>query len=288
MFQIVTDACCDLPADLLDKYKVAYIPMFVELDGKEYTDDLGKTFDDSWFLAQLKENKQPTTTQINVGRYMDFLRPYAQKEIPVLYIAFSSGLSGSYESSLMAVKQLQEEYPDFTITSFDTKTASLGQGMLVMEAIRLQEEGNSLAETTHWLDKYKMSLRSWFTVDDLKHLVHGGRVTKTQAAIGGLLSIKPILNVNEKGQLQNVDKVHGRKKALKRMVDETVTGVDLTIVDHFYIAYSGDKQAADSVAQQLKQHYPQTPISCFPLGPTIASHTGYGCLAVFSMGIRPI
>ncbi|AYW46318.1 DegV family protein [Tetragenococcus koreensis] len=284
MFQIVTDACCDLPADLLDKYKVAYIPMFVELDGEEYTDDLGKTFDNSWFLEQLKENKQPTTSQINVGRYMSFLRSYAKKNIPVLYIAFSSGLSGSYESSLTAIEQLKEEYPDFTVTSFDTKTASLGQGMLVMEAVRLQKAGKTLEETVQWLTKYKMCLHSWFTVDDLKHLVHGGRITKTQAAIGGLLNIKPILNVDEKGRLQNVDKVHGRKKALQRLVNETSTRADLSIVDHFYIAYSGDEEALNKVVQQLNQRHPKTPITYFPLGPTIASHTGYGCIAVFSMG----
>lgn len=284
MFQIITDACCDLPADLLDKYKVAYIPMLVELDSTEYTDDLGKTFDDAWFLTQLKENKHPSTSQINVGRYMEFLEPYAKKSIPVLYISFSSGLSGSYESSLNAIKLLKEEYPDFVANSFDTKTASLGQGMLVMEAVRLQKEGKTLEETVQWLEKHKAYLRSWFTVDDLKHLVHGGRVTKAQAAIGGLLNIKPILNVDENGQLQNVDKVHGRKKALQRMVDETVSQVDLTIVNRFYVAYSGDEKALDKVIQQLNQLYPKTPVTHYPLGPTISSHTGYGCIAVFSMG----
>lgn len=286
MFQIITDACCDLPADLLDKYKVAYIPMFVELDGKEYTDDLGKTFDDAWFLDQLKENKHPNTSQINVGRYMEFLEPYAKKSIPVLYVGFSSGLSGSYESSLNAIKLLKEKYPDFEVNSFDTKTASLGQGMFVMEASRLQKEGKTLKETVEWLDKYKTFLRSWFTVDDLKHLVHGGRVSKAQAAIGGLLNIKPILNVDEKGRLQSVDKVHGRKKALQRMVDETVTGVDLSIVPRFYVAYSGDEKALNKVIQQLEQQYPKTPITYYPLGPTISSHTGYGCIAVFSMGSK--
>ncbi|MDN6204126.1 MAG: DegV family protein [Tetragenococcus halophilus] len=284
MFQIITDACCDLSADLLDKDKIAYIPMFVELEGKEYTDDLGRTFDNSWFLDQLKENKHPKTAQINVGRYMDFFRPYAKKGISILYVGFSSGLSGSYESSLNAIELLKEEYPDFTVTSFDTKTASLGLGMLVMEAARLQKEGRTLEETVQWLDICKEHLRSWFTVDDLKHLVHGGRVTKAQAAIGGLLNIKPILNVDEKGQLQSVDKVHGRKKALQRMVDETIEDLDLSIVNHFYIAYSGDEKALERVSKQLKQHYPETPIIPFPLGPTIASHTGYGCVALFSTG----
>lgn len=286
MFQIITDACCDLPANLLDKYKVTYIPMFIELEGKEYTDDLGKTFDDNWFLTQLKENKHPNTSQINVGRYIEFLEPYAKNSIPVLYISFSSGLSGSYESSLNAIKLIKEKYPNFVVTSLDTKTASLGQGMLVMEAVRLQKAGKTLEETVQWLEKNKMHLRSWFTVDDLKHLVHGGRVSKTQAAIGGLLNIKPILNVDENGQLQNVDKVHGRKKALQRMVDETVTGVDLSLVNHFYVAYSGDKKALDKVIQQLKQLFPKTPVTYYPLGPTISSHTGYGCIAVFSMGSR--
>jgi len=284
MFQIVTDACCDLPAKVLAHYKIVSCPMFFELEGQEYKDDSGETLDYSWFLTKIKENVEAKTTQINVGKYMELFRPYAQKNIPVLYVAFSSGLSGSYASSLLAIDLLKEEYPDFSIISLDTKAASLGEGMLVLEAARLRDEKKSLVEVVQWLEHYKMHLRSWVTVNDLKQLIHGGRISKTQAALGGLLSIKPIINVDREGKLQNVDKVRSRKKALNYLLDKTAEGIDLSISNQLYLAHSGDDEIAEKMVAELKKQHPKAVVSSYVLGPTIASHTGYGCIAVFSMG----
>ncbi|MGX7195912.1 DegV family protein [Enterococcus olivae] len=284
MFRIITDACCDLPAKVLDQAEVAYIPMMLDLEGKEYIDDLAQTFDYPWFLEQLKENKQPTTSQINVGRYMEYFRPYVEKGTPLLYVGFSSSLSGSYSSSLQAVELLKEEYPEAEIHCVDTKAASLGVGMLALQAAALQKEGKTLSEIVEWLETYKGHLRSWVTVNDLKHLERGGRISKTAAAIGGLLSVKPIINVDAEGRLQNVDKVRGRNKAIQKVISETNTDIDLSIVNHLYVAHSGDDETAVKVVEQLAATYPDTPVTRFPLGPTIASHTGYGCIALFSMG----
>ncbi|KAF1304039.1 DegV family protein [Enterococcus saccharolyticus] len=286
MFQLITDACCDLPATVLDQEKVAYIPMMLDLDGKEYVDDLGQTFDYSWFLEQLKQNKQPTTSQINVGRFMEHFRPYAEKGIPLLYIGFSSGLSGSYNSSLQAVDLLKEEYPEAMIHCVDTKAASLGVGMLVMHAAAMQQAGKSLDEIVAWLETYQSHLRSWVTVDDLKHLERGGRISKAAAVMGGLLNVKPIIHVDAEGRLQNVDKVRGRNKAIQKIIQETQNDIDLSILNHLYIAHTGDDATVAKVATQLQELYPDTPITQFPLGPTIASHTGYGCIALFSMGTK--
>lgn len=286
MFQLITDACCDLPATVLDQEKVAYIPMMLDLDGKEYVDDLGQTFDYSWFLEQLKQNKQPTTSQINVGRFMEHFRPYAEKGIPLLYIGFSSGLSGSYNSSLQAVDLLKEEYPEAIIHCVDTKAASLGVGMLVMHAAAMQQAGKSLDEIVAWLETYQSHLRSWVTVDDLKHLERGGRISKAAAVMGGLLNVKPIIHVDAEGRLQNVDKVRGRNKAIQKIIQETQNDIDLSILNHLYIAHTGDDATVAKVATQLQELYPDTPITQFPLGPTIASHTGYGCIALFSMGTK--
>jgi EDD domain protein, DegV family len=287
MFQIITDACCDLPADVLDKEKIAYIPMVLELEGKEYIDDLGQTFDYQWFLEVLKENKQPATTQINVGQYAEWFRPYVEQGIPLLYVGFSSGLSGSYNSSLQAVALLKEEYEHVDIYCVDTKNASLGTGMLVMQAAALQKAGKTIQETVAWLEQYKMHLRSWVTVNDLKHLERGGRISKAAAAFGSLLSVKPIIYVDTEGHLENVDKVRGRNKAIHKIVAETTNDLDLSLINHFYVAHSGDDEVVTKVVKQLQEAYPETPISQFPLGPTIASHTGYGCIALFSMGQQP-
>lgn len=286
MFQLLTDACCDLPAKVLDEVNVAYIPMMIDLEGKEYLDDLGQTFDYPWFLERLKENQQPTTSQINIGRYMEYFRPYVEKGIPIVYVAFSSGLSGSYSSSLQAVELLKEEYPEAEIYCVDTKAASLGEGMLVMQAATLQKEGKTVLETVEWLETYKGHLRSWVTVNDLKHLERGGRISKTAAAIGSLLTVKPIINVDAEGKLQNVEKVRGRHKAIQKIINETKTDIDLGLVNHLYIAHSGDDEVVINLVEELKTIYPETPVTRFPLGPTIASHTGYGCIALFSMGTK--
>ena len=287
MFQIITDACCDLPATVLDKEKIAYIPMILELEGKEYIDDLGQTFDYQWFLEVLKENKQPATTQINVGQYAEWFHPYVEQGIPLLYVGFSSGLSGSYNSSLQAVALLKEEYEHVEIYCVDTKNASLGTGMLAMQAAALQKAGKTIQETVAWLEQYKMHLRSWVTVNDLKHLERGGRISKAAAAFGSLLSVKPIIYVDTEGHLENVDKVRGRNKAIHKIVAETTNDLDLSLINHFYVAHSGDDEVVTKVVKQLQEAYPETPISQFPLGPTIASHTGYGCIALFSMGQQP-
>ncbi|HIY58548.1 MAG TPA: DegV family protein [Candidatus Tetragenococcus pullicola] len=284
MFQIVTDACCDLPAEVMEKANVDCIPMILELEGKEYSDDSGKSFDYDWFLDKLKENAEPKTTQINVGRFIEFFRSYLEKKIPVLYLGFTSGMSGSYSSSLQAVEILKEEFPDATLVSLDTKAASLGQGMLVMEAVRLRDEGKSMEEIIAWMTQYKMHLRSWVTVNDLKQLVHGGRISKTSATVGGLLSIKPIITVDRPGSLQNVDKIRGRKKSIQKIIEETQKELDLSISNCFYIAHSGDDEVVETIVDHFKKTYPKTPVYTYSLGPTIASHTGYGCIALFSMG----
>lgn len=284
MFQIITDACCDLPAEILDQTNIAYIPMILTLDGKEYVDDLGQTFDYDGFLKCLQENKQPTTSQINIGRYMEYFRPHVENGVPILYIGFSSGLSGSYSSALQAVELLKEEYPQVTIHCVDTKAASLGEGMLVLEAARMQQTGQTLEEIVQWLETYKMYVRSWVMVNDLKHLEKGGRISKAAATIGGLLHVKPIITVDTEGKLQNVDKVRGRNKAIHKIVEETMRDADLTMVNQFYLAYSGDEATAQQILDELKASYPEVPIIRYSLGPTIASHTGYGCLALFSMG----
>lgn len=284
MFQIITDSCCDIPAEKLEELKVSFIPMIVELDGKEYLDDLGKTFDYHWFLDKLKENAQPTTSQINVGRYLEFFRPYVKAKMPVLYLSLSSGLSGSYNSAIQAVAILKDEYEDVAITVIDTKAASLGQGYLVAEASRLQKEGKTFSEVAEWIEEKKYALHSWVTVDDLKHLERGGRISKTAAAIGGLLNIKPIIIMDHEGKLQNIDKVRGRNKAVQKLVGETLTNLKKSNTNTVYLANSGDDELVQRILKIAKEKRPTIECIHYQLGPTIASHTGYGCLAIFSFG----
>lgn len=284
IFKLMTDSCCDLPYTYLKEYDVDFISMTIQLNGKEYVDDLGETFDSEWFLQEIKNGGMPTTSQVNVGRYIEFFKPFVEQGIPVLYFAFSSGLSGSYQSAMQAVEMLKEEYSDVQIYVVDTKAASLGLGLLVSKAIQLKADGHSLEDILLWLAENKMSVRSWVTVDDLKHLERGGRISKAAAAIGSLMNVKPIIVVDQQGKLKSVGKVRGRMKALKRLADETVEGLNEPLEQTIFIAYAGDLESAEKVKNEIEDKIQVKEIRLHPLGPTITSHTGYGCIAAFSMG----
>lgn len=283
-FKLMTDSCCDLPYTYLEANDVDFISMTIQLNGKELVDDLGKTFDYNWFLQEIKTGGMPTTSQVNVGRYVEFFRPFVEKKTSILYLAFSSGLSGSYQSAMQAVDILKEEYADTEIYVIDTKAASLGEGLLVSEVIQLKEEGHSLEDILLWLSENKMTVHSWVTVDDLKHLERGGRISKAAAAIGSLMNVKPIIVVDKQGKLQNISKVRGRGKALKKLADETVQGMVEPLKQTIFIAYAGDIESAEKVKALIEKKIEVKEIRLHPLGPTITSHTGNGCIAVFSRG----
>jgi DegV family protein with EDD domain len=283
-FKVMTDSCCDLPYTYLEANDVDFISMTIQLNGKELVDDLGKTFDYDWFLQEIKSGAMPTTSQVNVGRYIEFFRPYVEKKLPILYLAFSSGLSGSYQSAVQAVAILKEEAPEAQIYVIDTKAASLGEGLLVSKVIQMKAAGHSLEEILLWLADNKMCVHSWVTVDDLKHLERGGRISKAAAAIGGLMNVKPIIVVDDQGKLQNIGKVRGRSKALKKLADETVKGIKEPLEQTLFIAYAGDLKSAEAVKAMIEAKIQVKEIKLYPLGPTITSHTGNGCIAVFSMG----
>ncbi|MDA3974301.1 DegV family protein [Enterococcus thailandicus] len=284
MYQIVTDSCCDLPYQVLEEINVDFLSMKIQLNGEELIDDLGKTFDYEKYMNELKGEAMPTTSQINVGGYLEFFRSYVEKKIPVLYVAFSSSMSGSYSSAMQAVELLKEECENPEIYVFDTKAASVGEGLLVLAAARLKEEGKPLEEVLEWLNNNYLKVRSWVTVDDLKHLERGGRISKTSATLGSILSVKPIITVDEAGRLTNVDKVRGRNKSIQKIVDETIQSIVAPLEQTIYIAYAGDLESAEKAKKQLEEKIQVKNIVLYPLGPTIASHTGYGCIAIFSMG----
>lgn len=285
-FELLTDSCCDLTYDYLEKNNVNYISMLINIDGKEYVDDLRKDFDYQWFIDQLRNGKVPTTSQINIGTYMEIFKLFIDQSKPVLYLAFSSGLSGSCYNAMMAVEQLKEEYGEdrVPIHVYDSKAASLGEGLLVHRLIQMRDAEATINEAIEWLDEYSPRLHSWVYVDDLKHLERGGRVSKTQATVGTLMNVKPIIIMNAEGKLENIGKVRGRKKGLAKLVKETVDGMTDPNNQEIFIVHADDWESAEEIKKGLLQQIQPKEIKISEMGPTIASHTGVGTLAVFSFG----
>lgn len=285
-FDLLVDSCCDLPFDYLKENNVELVSMIINLNYKEYVDDLGKTFDYNWFMDQLKLGETPSTSQINIGAYSEVFKKYINSEIPLLYVAFSSELSGSQRNAYSALRLLEEENESVNVKIIDSKAASLGEGLLVKEMIKQRADGKTIDEAINWLENNINRVHSWVTVNDLNHLERGGRISKTSAAIGSLVKIKPIINVDKNGKLVNVGKTRGRNKSLEKIVSETKRTIENSEDQTLLVAYAGDLEAAEHVKELIEKNIPVKGIELLQMGPTIASHTGYGAIAIFSYGIN--
>lgn len=285
-FDLLVDSCCDLPFDYLKENNVELVSMIINLNYKEYVDDLGKTFDYNWFMDQLKLGEMPSTSQINIGTYSEVFKKYINSEVPLLYVAFSSELSGSQRNAYSALRLLEEENESVNVKIIDSKAASLGEGLLVKEMIKQRADGKTIDEAINWLENNINRVHSWVTVNDLNHLERGGRISKTSAAIGSLVKIKPIINVDKNGKLVNVGKTRGRNKSLEKIVSETKRTIENSEEQTLLVAYAGDLEAAEHVKELIEKNISVKGIELLPMGPTIASHTGYGAIAIFSYGIN--
>ena len=196
-YVIMTDSTCDLTQELADQLDVTVVPLSFIMDGKTYFGSLNqKTISTEDFYQKLKKGEKVSTAQVNSEEFIDYFEPVLQKGQNILYIAFSSGLSGTCQSAFIAQKELAQKYPERNIMVFDSLCASLGEGLLVYLAVQKKREGFSLEETYAWLKANALHIAHWFTVDDLNHLKRGGRVSAGAAFIGTMLSIKPVLLVD--------------------------------------------------------------------------------------------
>ena len=228
----------------------------------------------------------PTTAQVNPEDARALIEPYLKAGKDVLHIAFSSGLSGSYNSARIAGEELQEEYPDRKIVVIDSLAASLGQGLLVYLAQKKKEEGKTMDEVAQWVMEHRLNMVHTFTVDDLNHLYRGGRVSKTTAVVGGVLNIKPVLHVDDEGKLIPVGKVRGRKKSLLALVDmmEEKLGSYKNSCDTIFISHGDCEQDAQFVVDKIKEKYPIQTVLMNHVGATIGAHSGPGTVALFFVG----
>ena len=284
-YVILTDSTTDISQEIADEIDVKVWPMQFELDGltyRNFPDEREMKSDE--FYDIMRKGKMPKTSQINVVDFCEYFSDYLDKGLDVLYICFSSGLSGTYNNSLIAIEELKGRYPDRKIISVDSLAASMGEGLLVYLAAQQKKKGMGLEELAKWVEDNRLHLCHWFTVDDLHHLKRGGRVSPATAIVGSALNIKPVLHVDDEGHLINMSKVRGRKASLNAMVDQMVE----TYTDQFdtvMICQGGCHDDAEYLAGEVKKRVKGVKkIIMGNIGPVIGAHAGPGVLALFFYG----
>lgn len=281
-FKILTDSTTDLPESWALKNDVQILGLTIQLDGTTYETVGDKKLTSEQLLSKMEAGSQPTTSQINVGQFEDIFRGYAEIGMPVLYIAFASVLSGTYQSAVMARDMVLEDFPKAVIRIIDTKAASMGEGILVMKAVEAKAAGQSLEQVVALIKSLVPKVKTYFLVDDLNHLMRGGRISKTAALMGSLVNIKPVIAVKGDGRLDSVAKVRGKKKAQTEVVRMTLEDIaDPRVV----IAYAGadSQEVAQVLKNQLLASEQVNEVLILPLGPVISTHTGPGTLGLFSI-----
>ncbi|EEM05295.1 DegV [Bacillus pseudomycoides] len=277
--KIITDSAADLPKELLQAYDIDWIPLRVYDEAEtEYLD--GVTLDSVQLLQKMREGEVFKTSLPSLETFQEKFVTYAKQSTPCIYVAFSSELSGTYQSSVVIKEEVQETYADFDLEIIDTKCASLGQGLVVLEAAKMAKEGASKEEILKRIAFLTKHMEHIFTVADLQYLVRGGRLSKVAGFIGGLLNIKPILNVEE-GKLVPLEKIRGRKKVLGRIVDiMEERGKDLK-GQTVGITHGDDLETANALKALITEKFGCDVFIVNTIGAAIGAHTGPGVLTLF-------
>lgn len=284
-YVIVSDATFDLPLDIIQKYDIRVIPMAFELNNTSYLhypDERQLTIEE--FYSALKEGGTACSSQITPTIYENFIGDILKEGYDVLYLSFSSGLSGTYNSARVAFSELEEEYPDRKLLCVDTLCASIGEGLLVYHAALKKEAGMSMEEVATWATTHRHNIRHWFTVKDLFHLKRGGRVSGIEALVGTALKIRPVLTVDLEGKLAVNTKVRGSKKELEFLMNKLIEeGVD-TKEQSVIIGHGDNLEQAKQLETMLRENNLVKDVIITNIGPVIGTHTGPGMLALTFLG----
>lgn len=282
--KILADSACDLPLDFYEENGAILFPLKVHIDGTEY-EDL-RTIQPKQVYDSIRAGNLPKTSQASPAGFKEVFTEMAENKQEGIYIAFSSELSGTYQTAVMISEQVKEEYPDFNLSVIDTKCASLGQGLVVMEAVRLAKENHSKEEIVKAVQFHSEHMEHLFSVDDLDHLAKGGRVSKASAFVGGLLNIKPLLNV-EDGKLVPLEKIRGKKKLLRRIIEvmkERGVAFEEQVVG---ISHADDLETATEMKNMIIDELHAKDVYITSIGAAVGSHTGPGTIAIFFLNKQP-
>ena len=284
-YVIITDSCCDLPADLARELEIEVVPLSLQMGSKTYRNWLdGREISFPDFYRRIRAGETATTSAVSVGDFEEIMRPILTGGRDILCLCFSSALSTTYQSACIAAQTLSEEVPEGTVRVVDTLSASLGQGLLVYLCAQEKRRGASLEALTAYAEATRGKVCHWFTVDDLNHLKRGGRINATAALFGTMLSIKPVLHVDDAGRLIPMSKTRGRKASLLALVDHMAqTAVD-PAQQTVFISHGDCLADAEFVADAIRTRLGVTDIRINYVGPVIGNHSGPGTVAMFFLG----
>ena len=281
-FKIITDTCCDFPAEMYEKLDLVAVPLSVLYKGvnyNEYTEEFLKELFDG-----LRNGETASTAAVNPTGWEAAIEPVLQAGMDALVLPFTSGMSTTYQSAVIAAEELQEKYPQRKIRVVDILCASLGQGLMVHYACQKRDEGMTLDQVADWCEENKKHLCHWVIADDLMHLKRGGRVSAATAVAGTLLQIKPVIHVNDEGKLISVGKARGRKAAIQTLCNKVgelgIPGANDTI----FICHGDCLEDAKVLEQMLKDTYGTKTVFIYYIGAVIGAHAGPGTMAVFFLG----
>lgn len=280
-FKIFTDSCCDLPAKLAQDLKIEVLPLSVNFKGGSYPNYLdGSALSIRDFYDGLRDGEMPTTSAVNPEAWSQTMRATLTAGQDVLVLAFSSGLSTTYNSAVIAANELAEEFPERKILVVDTLCASVGQGLIVYLACQKRDTGASIEEVRQFVEDNKLQVAHWVAVDDLMHLKRGGRLNAATAVVGSMLKIKPIIHVDNEGKLINVAKARGRKASLDYLVEKVGSSGINVKEQTIFLSHSDCLADAEYIKKSVMERFQPKDFIISDIGPVIGSHTGIGTLAL--------
>jgi len=282
-YQIITDSCCDFTKAQYESLNVSFAPLTLLYKDNSY-DSFTEEAELRDFYNGIRDGEMPSTSAVNPDGWARVMEPALREGKDVLCLAFSSGLSTTYQSAVIAAEELKESYPDRKIIVIDTLCAALGQGLLVMHACKHRDQGMGMEALAAWCEENKHHLAHWVTVDDLNHLKRGGRVSATTAFVGGMLNIKPIIHVDENGKLDTVAKARGRKAAMEYLANKMAKAGEGFDNETITIAHGDCLEDAEALAEMIRAKCPWVKnIHIGYVGGVIGAHTGPGVLVVFCL-----
>ena len=286
-YVFMTDSDSDLPFHLKEEYDIPVVYMPYALDGKEYFDDLGQTLDYKSYYDAMRNGANPVTSALNEAAYVDYFEPILESGKDILFVAFSSKLSCTLQAANAAREELLQKYPDRKITIVDTLSISGPQTLLVLKAHEMYRAGKSMDEVAAWLEANKLRAQAYFTVDDLKYLKRGGRISGAAAAVGTMLDLKPIIVEARDGSLQAGEKIRGRKKALAYIVDAMMQSNPDPEESPIIVLNADAHEDAERVKASIEQKLPGAKVLIENVGPVIGAHAGPGTVALCFIGREP-